>query len=59
MPAGYLQCTKKVQKSGKSESSAHAICRKANAGNIKKYSKKERKEYNKLAPKAKNRNLDY
>jgi hypothetical protein len=41
MPAAYKRCVKKVQASGKSEQSSHAICTSVNAGNIKKVRKQE------------------
>lgn len=40
MPAKYKRCVKKVQASGKSKKSAHAICTSVNAGKIKQYRKR-------------------
>ena len=41
MPEAYKRCVAHVQKKGKSERSAHAICTSVNAGNIKKVRKTE------------------
>lgn len=41
MPKKYKRCVEKVQASGKSESSAHAICTAKNVGNIKQVRKAE------------------
>ena len=41
MPKAYKRCVSKVRKSGKSKDSAHAICTKANAGNVKAVRKRE------------------
>jgi len=42
MPAKYKRCVKKVKAKGHSTSSAHAICTKANAGNVKAYRKRKK-----------------
>jgi len=41
MPPKYKRCVSHVQATGKSKSSAHAICTSVNAGNIKKVRKQE------------------
>lgn len=41
MPTAYKRCVKHVKAKGHSESSSHAICTAANAGNIKKVRKQE------------------
>lgn len=43
MPKAYKRCVRKVRAKGHSKSSAHAICTKANAGNVKAVRKKEKK----------------
>lgn len=44
MPAKYERCVKHVQATGKSKSSAHAICTSKNVGNIKQVRKREASE---------------
>ena len=44
MPKKYKRCVKKVQATGKSESSSHAICTSTNAGGIQQVRRKERRE---------------
>ena len=44
MPKKYLSCVRKIMKSGKSKSSAHAICTSVNAGNVKQYRKRKKKK---------------
>lgn len=51
MPAVYKRCVSKVQASGKSESSAHAICTSQNVGNIKQYRIAEKKRGKKMGNK--------
>lgn len=43
MPKAYKRCVSHVKAKGHSESSSHAICTAANAGNIKKVRKQEAK----------------
>ena len=43
MPKAYQRCVKKVKAKGYGTSTAHAICTKVNAGNVKKYRRIKRK----------------